>query len=242
MDARIGTAGWNIAKGDAAHFAAEGSALERYASRFSMVEINSSFHRPHRQSTWARWAAAVPDDFRFAAKIPKQITHQRKLVDCDDLLGTFLDEIAGLGEKLAVLLLQLPPKHEFQPEVSGTFLGSLVARAPAAVACEPRHPSWMSADVDAFLRDLKVARVAADPPIGEPGAHPGGWQGLRYWRLHGSPIVYRSSYADRIEELARSVICGGPPEHGRWCVFDNTASSAATGDALTLQRFLQQRW
>lgn len=242
MNVRIGTAGWSIPRDDAESFAAEGTTLERYSSRFSMVEINSSFHRPHRHSTWARWAAAVPPDFRFAAKLPKQITHQRKLIDCDDLLGAFLSEVGGLGEKLGVLLLQLPPKHEFQPHVSGAFLRSLADRVPALVVCEPRHPSWMSAAVDSFLDDLNIARVAADPPINDAGARPGGWQGLHYWRLHGSPIIYRSSYADRIEDLAKSIAADGPPAQSRWCIFDNTASSAATSDALALQRRLGGEW
>lgn len=238
MDVRIGTAGWSIARDDAEHFAPEGSALQRYASRFPVVEINSSFHRPHRHSTWAKWAEAVPANFRFAAKLPKQISHQRKLIDCDDLLDAFLGEVAGLGDKLGVLLLQLPPKHDFRPEVSGAFLRALVDRAPAPIACEPRHPSWMEQEVDSLLRELKIARVAADPPINDIGARPGGWPGLHYWRLHGSPVIYRSSYADRTPELAEAMTAGDAPEHGTWCIFDNTASSAATADALALQHRL----
>lgn len=238
MDVKIGTAGWSIARADAEHFAGEGSALERYSSRFPVVEINSSFHRPHRSATWAKWGEAVPAAFRFAAKLPKQMSHQRKLIDCEDLLDAFLGEVAGLGDKLGVLLLQLPPKHEFRPEVSGQFLRLLTDRSPALVACEPRHPSWMEPEVDDVLRDLKIARVAADPPVTERGSRPGGWDGLRYWRLHGSPVMYRSSYADRIEQFAHAMTAGVPPEHGSWCLFDNTASSAATGDALALQRRL----
>lgn len=242
MGVKVGTAGWNIARSDAAHFPSGGSALERYASRFPAVEINSSFHRPHRHATWAKWGQSVPAGFRFSAKLPKQISHQRKLIDCDELLGAFLGEVAGLGDKLGVLLLQLPPKHEFRPEVSGQFLRFLVERAPVPVACEPRHPSWMESEVDAVLRELKVARVAADPPITDVGARPGGWGGLRYWRLHGSPVMYRSSYADRIAHLAEAM--AGDVGAGRetWCMFDNTASSAATGDAFLLQRSLAEGW
>lgn len=242
MDVNIGTAGWSIARTDAAQFPAEGSALERYAARFPVVEINSSFHRPHQHSTWARWSASVPADFRFAAKLPKQISHQRKLVDCDQLLDDFLGEVAGLGGKLGVLLLQLPPRHDFQPQVSGKFLRMLADRAPAPVACEPRHSSWMEDGVDALLGDLKIARVAADPPINDAGARPGGWAGLRYWRLHGSPVMYRSSYSDRIADFATAITAAGAEAQQSWCLFDNTASSAATGDALALQRRLAEAW
>jgi uncharacterized protein YecE (DUF72 family) len=75
----IGTAGWAIGKVAAAHFPEEGSGLERYASVFPAVEINSSFHRPHQSSTWQRWREAVPDHFRFSVKIPKTVSHEQKL-------------------------------------------------------------------------------------------------------------------------------------------------------------------
>jgi uncharacterized protein YecE (DUF72 family) len=76
----VGTAGWTVPKQHLALFSAldEGakrSHLERYASRLCCAEINSSFHRPHRRATWERWAATTPDDFRFAVKAPKAITH-----------------------------------------------------------------------------------------------------------------------------------------------------------------------
>ncbi len=77
MDVIIGTAGWSIAAKEAASFPAEGTALERYSRVFSGVEVNSSFHRPHRSSTWVKWAVSVPEKFRFEVKMPKTITHQR---------------------------------------------------------------------------------------------------------------------------------------------------------------------
>src|SRR5687768_14924424 len=77
---RIGTAGWSIARECAERFPAEGAGLERYAARFNAAEINSSFHRPHRASTWERWRDSVPDDFRFSVKVPKRITHELKLL------------------------------------------------------------------------------------------------------------------------------------------------------------------
>ena len=72
---RIGCAGWSIPKAHAGAFPAVGTALERYAQVFDCVEINSSFYRSHRPSTYERWAASVPDHFRFSVKMPKQITH-----------------------------------------------------------------------------------------------------------------------------------------------------------------------
>ena len=78
-------------------------------SRFDGVEINSSFYRPHRLSTYQRWADDVPDHFRFAVKMPKTITHEGRLRDVAEPLQRFLGEIAGLGDKLGPVLIQLPP-------------------------------------------------------------------------------------------------------------------------------------
>ena len=98
-----------------------------------------------------------------------------------------------------------------------------------AIACEPRHASWFTPKVDASLKKLKVARVAADPPRAPADGVPGGWQGLNYWRLHGSPKIYYSDYnADALKALALKL---GPRD---WCIFDNTAAFAALGNAMTL--------
>ena len=234
MTIRIGTAGWSIPRLIAAEFPTEGSSLERYAARFAVAEINSSFHRPHRESTWHRWHDSVPAEFRFSAKLPKSITHERKLEQCSDLLQQFLTQSAPLGEKLTVLLVQLPPKLAFDESVAATFFRDLASRTAAKVACEPRHPSWFTSDAEALLERYQVARVAADPAICETAAIPGGWAGLQYWRLHGSPVVYRSSYADRIGSYASSLAQAARAGCDVWCIFDNTASSAGAGDALAL--------
>ena len=239
---RIGTAGWTIPRGNADAFPVEGSALIRYAARFAAAEINSSFHRSHRASTWARWGELVPPDFRFSAKLPKAITHQAKLVECEPLLDGFLEEAAGLAGKLAVLLVQLPPRLAFDAAVAGRFFDSLAARTNAtctkiAIACEPRHPSWFAPEMHLWLAERRIARVGADPSVVPEAARPGGWPGLAYWRLHGSPLMYRSSYEDRLARYAEAILAGGDEV---WCMFDNTASSAATGDALALEAMVRR--
>ena len=87
-------------------------------------------------------------------------------------------------------------------------------------------------EADALLVSHRAARVAADPARAPALAHPGGWPGLAYWRLHGSPVMYRAHYAAAIAQH---------PAPDRWCMFDNTASSAATGDALALMDALPPR-
>lgn len=240
MYIKVGTAGWSIPGDSAGEFPADGSSLERYSSRLPVVEINSSFHRAHRISTWQRWAESVPRGFRFSVKVPKTITHQAKLTNCSLLLDEFVAQTDALGEKLAVLLVQLPPKLEFNLEQARSFFEELDARSGAKIAIEPRNTSWFTSDANAFLVDRKIARVAADPAVSPTGGEPGGWLGLSYWRLHGSPVLYRSSYAERIDELAARMLKNAQPTADAWCIFDNTASSAAAGDALALLEKLHE--
>jgi len=224
------------------HFPAAGSGLERYAARFGAVEINSTFYRSHRPDTWARWGASVPSSFRFAVKLPKAISHERRLVGCKDLVQRLLDETAVLGDKLAVLLLQLPPTLKYDASLIEDFLTSLTASTAAKVVCEPRHPSWFETAPERALDRLGVARVAADPARVPLAAQPGGWRGLSYWRLHGSPQMYRSPYgADRLADYAVALDEDGAATRPSWWIFDNTASGAAAEDALTLQRIEQAR-
>lgn len=216
----------------AASFSGTGSHLERYGRRLATVEINTSFYRPHRVATYERWAASVPDGFRFAVKIPRVITHDRRLIEAGEPLARFLSEAAGLGSKLGPLLLQLPPSLAFD-RGSAAFLAELKRAHPGTVVCEPRHPTWFAPEVDALLDELSIARVAADPPP-VPGAdEPGGWRGLTYYRLHGSPKIYYSAYGPAaLERIATRLVRDAGGGREVWCIFDNTAAFAATGDAL----------
>ena len=236
---RIGTAGWSIAREQAAHFPSEGQGLQRYSAVLTCAEINSSFHRPHRASTWEKWRDSVPSDFRFSVKLPKTITHVARLVDVEPLLDAFVAEAGLLRERLAVLLVQLPPSLAFEETVAAAFFRQLRDRSLASVTVEPRHASWFGDEAAALLRDVGVSRVGADPARVPGAAEPLVVGGLAYWRLHGSPVMYRSSYSDRIDDLAAAVRAS--PANEKWIIFDNTASSAATGDALALMRALAPR-
>ena len=239
---RVGTAGWSIPKAHADAFmgAAGGTHLQRYARVLPAVEINSSFYRPHRPATYARWAAGVPAGFRFAAKLPRTITHERRLVDAAEPLARFLGEVEALGDRLGPLLVQLPPSLRFDDAIVGAFLSAFRGRFAGAVACEPRHASWFTDAAEARLAGFRVARVAADPAVVPRAAVPGGWMGLTYRRLHGSPEIYRSAYAAAaLDDTARAMRDDPPEARERWCIFDNTALGEATGDALGLLRRLR---
>lgn len=234
----LGCAGWSLSRQYADAFAAPGSHLQRYAARFNAVEINSSFYRAHRPETYARWATSVPEGFRFAVKLPKAITHEQRLERCEPALEAFLAECGQLGERLGCLLVQLPPSLGFAEPVAQRFFESLRERYAGAVAIEPRHASWQSAQ--AMLSDLRIAQVAASPSRFATDALPGGWPGLVYWRLHGEPRIYHSEYSTAYlqglaERLQRSRAAGVPT----WCIFDNTASGAALGNALDLEQRLR---
>jgi uncharacterized protein YecE (DUF72 family) len=232
---RIGTAGWRVPSRYATEIPPGGSHLERYARRLNAVEINSSFYRPHQRKTYERWAQSAPTDFRFSVKLPKAMTHEKGLADCGTLLDRFAAEVAGLGSKLGVLLVQLPPKLVLKKRVADHFFRDLRARIDAPIACEPRHASWFTSDTNGWLSDRHIARVAADPAPVAGAGEPGGWRGLAYYRWHGSPRIYYSDYDDaamnsleaRLDaERARAVPV--------WCILDNTALGAALGNALTL--------
>jgi uncharacterized protein YecE (DUF72 family) len=236
---RTGIAGWSIASRYADLFPGEGTHLARYARQLAIAEINSSFYRPHRQETYRRWAESVPASFRFAVKLPRTITHERRLVECGDLVRRFADEIAGLGEKCGPLLVQFPPSFAFPGAAAEDFFGMLAATIRSPIVCEPRHPSWFASEVDGLLDRLKVARVAADPAPVPQAAEPGGWHGLAYFRLHGSPRIYWSPYSpDAIARHAEALAALDRQGVETWTIFDNTASGAAIADALTLREAL----
>jgi uncharacterized protein YecE (DUF72 family) len=231
----IGTAGWSLARDQQRHFPAGDSHLARYAQVFPAVEINSTFYRPHRAATFERWAATVPRSFRFSVKLPGAITHDHRLRGSTRLLERFLDDLEPLGRKLGCLLVQLPPSLPFETRAARAFLQALRARFDRGIAIEPRHPSWFHSRAGQLLRQHEVARVAADPPRAEEGGEPGGWPGLAYFRLHGSPRMYYSAYdrrfLDALAEKLRSLARRRIPT---WCIFDNTTLGAATPNALAL--------
>ena len=241
MRMNVGTAGWALPAAERHRFGEGLSNLSRYATRFNCVEINSSFYRRHRPGTWQRWADSVPHDFRFAVKLPKTMTHVHGLDDCEALIEEFASDVGGLEDKFAVALVQLPPKLAFNAVVAVEFFAYLRSRVKADIVCEPRHPSWFEDDVDRMLMDSGVARAAADPAVVPSAARPGGWRGPRYWRLHGSPVIYRSSYdPDAIARIA-SALGEESAQAEAWCIFDNTASSAATLNALDLMAAVSNR-
>lgn len=228
-----GCAGWSLGREHWPVFPLEGTHLQRYAARLNGVEINSSFYRPHRRQTYERWANGVPEDFRFSVKIPKHITHELRLAGCEAALDRFLSECSGLGERLGCLLVQLPPSLAFDDVLAEAFFMTLRERFSGPVVLEPRHESWVSAEP--ILMTHRIAQAAVDPSRISRDISPGGWAGTQYWRLHGAPRIYHSAYdSTYLQNLAHAVQSAAVASVEAWCIFDNTASGAALGNALAL--------
>lgn len=155
------------------------------------------------------------------------------------LLDKFLDAITQLGERLGPVLVQLPSSLEFMADTAERFFSALRQRFEGGIVCEPRHATWFEEGAEKIFREFRIARVAADPVQASNGDQPGGWEGLAYYRLHGSPRVYYSSYS---EDYLRSLLhkLEGAAQVGPvWCIFDNTASGAAMENALWMLKQIQ---
>ncbi|TZF87701.1 DUF72 domain-containing protein [Cognatilysobacter lacus] len=238
-DFHIGCAGWSIPGRQAAQFPGEGTHLERYASRFIAVEINSSFYRPHQSRTYAKWAGQVPDGFRFAVKFPRAVTHLSRLREPAAVIDEFAGQVDGLGDRLGPVLVQLPPSLAFEPQIAGEFFARLRERIDGAVVCEPRHASWFTDELDDFWKRYQVGRVAADPARVPEAAIAAGAGPVRYWRLHGSPRVYYDAYGEgRLQAWAAAMRDASDAGSNVWVVMDNTAMGHATDDALQLEAML----
>ena len=159
----VGTSGYNYPEWKGSFYPADLAAakmLPYYAARFPTVEINYTFYRMPSEKILAGWSQQSPPEFRFTLKAPRRITHDAKLVGCEDLTESFCRVAGTLGPKLGALLFQLPPSLKKDlPRLDG-FLASLPPKAPAAF--EFRHASWFEEDVFARLRERGKALCVAD--------------------------------------------------------------------------------
>jgi uncharacterized protein YecE (DUF72 family) len=172
-------------------------------------------------------------------KVPKQITHENRLIDVEPQIEQLRNETNGLGEKLGAVLVQLPPSLEFDVAVAEPFFTTLKASLNAPIACEPRHPSWFNSEAGSLMEEYGIERVAADPSIVPDGRIPGGCKHNIYFRWHGSPRMYYSAYNERVlSDLATHLVSLSTNVRSIWCIFDNTAEGYAIKNALELQQML----
>ncbi len=139
-----------------------GERLEFYAQHFSAVEVDSTFYHAPTEHTVAHWAEITPPEFAFACKLPREISHDRKLRDSTELLHEFLTALSPLGRKLWCVVVQLPPS--FRPRRDEGALRAFVRQLPREVrfAIEFRHAEWHMPRFAHLLEEHRVAWVWND--------------------------------------------------------------------------------
>jgi uncharacterized protein YecE (DUF72 family) len=226
----VGTAAWSIPKIAIESFPAEGTHLEKYSQVLNCVEINSSFYKDHLAKTYKRWADSTPQNFKFSVKLNKRFTHECNLeIDVEDLRNN-LKAISELGQKWGVLLLQFAAGQEFDFSKMKIFYRTVRENYLGPVALEARNMGWMSEDAIGLMREFTITKVTADPekcPVNFPGE-------IKYYRLHGSPEIYKSDYDDEL--LNRLYDEMEEFEGDVWCIFDNTTFGYATNNAVTIMK------
>jgi uncharacterized protein YecE (DUF72 family) len=149
-------------------------------------------------------------------------------------LGTFLKQVSYLGQNLGPLLVQLPPRRVFNYEVAQRFFTQFRERHDGDIALEARHGSWFNIEAGDLLKKFTISGVAADPACVPLAAEPTGHGQVSYFRLHGSPRRYYSSYSTSFLMGMATRMLDVTKEERVWCIFDNTAAGFAAPNALEL--------
>ncbi|MGL6160174.1 DUF72 domain-containing protein [Microbulbifer sp.] len=237
MQFHIGTSGWVYPHWRERFYPedlAEPHWLAFYAERLKSVEINRSFYRLPSPENFATWRDATPDDFRFAVKASRYITHMKKLKDPKETLPPLLEAIEGLGDKLGPLLFQLPPRWHANPDRLKEFLEVLPEDRQAVF--ELRDRTWHCDEVLEILSDFNVAFCVYDL---------GGFTSPReitadfiYLRLHGPVDTYRGYYdSEVLEDWAEWL--RDQRVNTTYVYFDNDESAYAVRNALELKELLE---
>lgn len=199
----VGTSGWSYAHWARGRFYPRGLKagewLQFFAERFATVEVNTTFYRLPGETMVTRWAAVTPPDFRFALKLWRRITHEKRLIDCGEEVREFFAAVAPLGAKRGPLLVQLPPSQRRDTARLDTFLADLkeaAGRTPWHVAVECRNRDWIGDELTDVLDRHDAALCLADMPrcsTTEPNA-----SSFVYVRRHGPTGHYQERYSGAV--------------------------------------------
>jgi len=236
--AYIGTSGW-MYPGWREHLYADTPVrrwLEVASRTFGALEINGSFYSQIKPETYVRWRETTPPEFRFALKGHRFITHYKRLRGCEASIVRLRDQAAGLGDKLAAVVWQLPGHFTQNLRALDEFAAALTVW-PVRHALEMRHSSWFVPEVAARLREARIAVCLSDAPRFPM------WRevttDLVYVRLHGHTRMYASSYAPaslrRWADDARRWLAEGRDVH---VYLDNDAEGHAVRNALALSELV----
>lgn len=222
--------------------------LEYYAQHFDTVELNNPFYRLPSQETFENWERMVPENFIFAIKVSRFITHIKKLKDCQKPWQIFLERAVKLGKKLGPFLFQFPPRFQANEENSKRLEDFLKfirensrsnSRKFARYVFEFRHKSWCNERIYKLLKKYNVAWVIADSPS---------WPKAEvvtadfvYIRLHGSKVLFASKYTKKeLSSLAKKIKKWLKQKLDVYVYFNNDAYGYATENAKTLTKFLNR--
>jgi uncharacterized protein YecE (DUF72 family) len=234
---RIGCSGWVYKDWSGPFYPPEvkdRARLEYYATRFDTAEINASFYRLPSEAMVGGWAERTPDDFVFAWKVSRFITHNKKLKDCADPVALVFGRMAPLGDKLGPSLIQLPPQLRRNDERLADFLRLLPGGRHTV---EFRHASWYEPAVFRLLADFDVALCISDHH-----SAPAPWEVTGSWiyvRGHGPGGRYFGRYeAAELSQWAGRIAAWRAQGRDVYAYFDNDVKSAAPQDALALKALL----
>jgi uncharacterized protein YecE (DUF72 family) len=216
-------------------FLKSGDRLAFYAEHFDTVELNVTFYRMPKAEAFRGWQGAVPDDFRFAVKASRYLTHIRRLVDPQQPVEFLMERATELGDKLGSVLLQLPPSLEIDLDRLEETLGAFRRAVPVAV--EPRHRSWFVPELGELLRRYDAAFVMADRrgPI-TPLWTTASWT---YLRLHQGRATPRPCYGDRALASWVDRLAALPGGDQGYVYFNNDHRACAVYNARTFERMLR---
>ena len=238
-DVRIGCSGWSYRDwGESFYPPGTPSSrwLSHYASVFDTVEVNATFYRLPKRETVGAWADEVPDDFLFAVKASRYLTHMKRLRDIGQGLQRYWERIEPLREarKLGPVLWQLPERFQRDDEVLAT---ALTALPPADHCFEFRHPSWFAPDVASLLEGHGASLAIGDDPRRPlPRASPAG--PLAYLRLHYGSHGRDGNYSERELATWRRRIAAWRAKREVFAYLNNDWRGFAPRNAITLREGL----
>jgi len=171
--------------------------LRHYGTQLPAVEINNTFYRLPRASVVESWAGQVPEDFRFAIKASRRITHMKRLRNAEDETRYLLKTLESLGEKLGVVLFQLPPHVHKDVAKLSAFLPLVPGGVRAAF--EFRHESWMDEEVHEALRRHNCAWCLTDATDPSESISTADWGYIRFRDVDHTDAQL-SAWLDRFAE------------------------------------------
>ncbi|MCS3529189.1 DUF72 domain-containing protein [Chryseobacterium sp. JUb7] len=209
--------------------------LTLYSQTFNSVEINSTFYRKPTEKTLLKWFDETPEDFKFFIKIPKAISHEKRLKDCKKDISEFCDHIqSGLKEKLSGFLYQFPPSFKNTQENIDLILNNL--NDDFLNVIEFRHESWWQEEIFNLLRKNYIVFSGVSFPGNLPEEMIINHPEVLYYRLHGKPILYKSEYSEEFLSILAEKI--KKAQHKTFIFFNNTWGTAAINNSLYLKKIL----